>query len=101
MAEPSASIVLRELRVRPVVEAAERAAYNRLMEAHHCLGFGSPFGATLRQAAGHRAGIGLPKNSERLALRHFFMQLFDFSVFFGNSAGRAILIRGLGNPIDT
>ena len=98
MAEPSASIVLRELRVRPVVEAAERAAYNRLMEAHHCLGFGSPFGATLRQAAGHRAGIGLPKNSERLALRHFFMQLFDFSVFFWKFGGPSDPYPGIGEP---
>ena len=44
-------IVLRELRVRPIRDAAERASWDGLMEAHHCLGFHSPFGTALRPVA--------------------------------------------------
>lgn len=51
MAGRSAGMALRGLRVRPVVEASERAAWDGLMEAHHQLGFRSPFGAALRHAA--------------------------------------------------
>ena len=51
MAEQVDGIVLRELRVRLIRDAAERAAWDGLMEAHHCLGFRSPFGAALRHVA--------------------------------------------------
>ena len=47
-AEPLDSIILRELKVRPIRDAAEQASWNCLMEAHHYLGFRSPFGAALR-----------------------------------------------------
>ena len=58
MSERSAGIALRDLRMRPVAGAVERAAWDHLMEAHHCLGFRSPFGTALRHAAELPEGEG-------------------------------------------
>ena len=51
VAEQLDGIVLRELWVCPIRDAAERASWDCLMEAHHYLGFHSPFGAALRHVA--------------------------------------------------
>ena len=51
MAERLDGIVLREMRVRLIWDAAERASWDGLMEAHHYLEFRSPFGASLRHVA--------------------------------------------------
>ena len=51
MAERLNGIVLRVLRVRPIRDIVERASWDGLVEAHHCLGFRSPFGAALRHVA--------------------------------------------------
>ena len=51
MAEQLDGIVLWELRVRPIRDAVERASWDGLMEAHHYLGFRSPFEAALRHVA--------------------------------------------------
>ena len=48
MADLAKEVDLRALRVRPVRDAEEGVAWDRLMETHYYLGFRSPFGATLR-----------------------------------------------------
>ena len=64
MAKPSSAsrVVLSELSVRPVVDGAERAAWDRLMDARHYLGFRCLFGGGVRIAGSfHAAGweVGL------------------------------------------
>ena len=44
-------VVLADLVVRPVVDAAERARWDRLMDTHHYLGFRGMFGGSLRHVA--------------------------------------------------
>ena len=56
MPEQPAEIALRDLRVRPVSGAVERAAWDRLTEAHHYLGFRSLFGAAVRAFRSPRNG---------------------------------------------
>ena len=58
MAERLDGIVLREMRMRPIWDAAERASWDGPMEAHHYLGFHSPFGMALRHSGG-AAGRGV------------------------------------------
>ncbi len=53
MGKPSSAsqVVLSELSVRPVVDGAERAEWDRLMDTHHYLGFRCLFGGGLRHVA--------------------------------------------------
>ena len=51
MSPPRSALQLRSIRVRPTCGAQEHRLWDRLVEAHHYLGFGGLFGKGLRHVA--------------------------------------------------
>ena len=70
MAKRLDGTVLRELQGHPIRDALGRASWDCFMEAHHCLGFRSPFGAVLRHVAELLGGDGTAStaNNFKIAL---------------------------------